>query len=295
MSSLDNHLNSHGSLSMKLAFSTNAFKKYSLQDSIKEIAKIGYKGVEILCDVPHAYPPDFGDDKAWQLKDVISSHGMQISNLNAFTLYAIVGGGDVYHPSWIEQDEHSRQVRIQHTIDCVQLAKKLGAKNLSTEPGGPIPSNRDSNKLEKVFLETLVPASKAAEEEGIKLLIEPEPGLLIENSSQFKRFIKNVNSDYVKLNFDISHFYCVNEDPAKLVYELVDYIEHFHLADIENRVHNHLIPGRGEIDFHSVFAAMEDIGYEGFVTVELYPYQDSPVQAAQEAYSHLCSIIESIR
>jgi fructoselysine 3-epimerase len=57
-------------------------------------------------------------------------------------------------------------------------------------------------------------------------------------------------------------------------------------------VHNHLIPGRGEIDFRPVFAAMDDIGYDGFVTVELYPYQDCPVQAAKEAYHYLCSIME---
>jgi sugar phosphate isomerase/epimerase len=48
---------------MKLAFSTNAFKKYSLQDSIKKISTIGYEGVEILADVPHAYPPMFGKEQ----------------------------------------------------------------------------------------------------------------------------------------------------------------------------------------------------------------------------------------
>jgi hypothetical protein len=37
---------------------------------------------------------------------------------------------------------------------------------------------------------------------------------------------------------------------------------------------------------------MDDIGYDGFVTVELYPYQDCPVQAAKEAYHYLCSIME---
>lgn len=287
---------------VKLAFSTNAFKRYSLQDSIKEIARIGYQGVEILCDVPHAYPPaEFETARAQQVKDAISSHGMQISNLNAFTLYgAAGGGGDVYHPSWIEGDGRLREVRIQHTVDCIRLAKRLGAKNLSTEPGGPVASpsanGGEREKNERVFLDALRPAAKVAEEEGIRLLIEPEPGLLLENSGQFKKFIRSVNSDYVKLNFDISHFYCVNEDPARLVYELAGYIEHFHLADIKGRVHNHLIPGRGEIDFLPVFAAMQDIGYDGFVTVELYPYQDCPVQAAQEAYSHLCRIMgESTR
>jgi fructoselysine 3-epimerase len=42
---------------MKLAFSTNAFTSYTLPESISEIGRLGYKGVEILADVPHAFPP----------------------------------------------------------------------------------------------------------------------------------------------------------------------------------------------------------------------------------------------
>jgi sugar phosphate isomerase/epimerase len=271
---------------MKLAFSTNAFKRYTLEDSIKEIAKIGYKGVEILCDVPHAYPPAFGDRQIQSLKNTLLSRGIPVSNLNAFTLYAV---GDVYHPSWIEDHKEAREARIRHTVDCILLAKKIGARHLSTEPGGPVPSG-NLLQAEKIFLAGLRQAAKVAENEGVNVLIEPEPGLLIENSRQFKRFMKNVSSDNVRLNFDIGHFYCVNEDPAKLVFELSEYIEHFHLADIAGRVHNHLIPGRGSIDFRSVFDAIESIGYDGFVTVELYPYQDNPVQAAKEAYDYLCNI-----
>jgi sugar phosphate isomerase/epimerase len=281
---------------INLAFSTNAFKRYSLEDSIREIAKIGYSGVEILCDIPHAYAPIFKDDQVRSLKKTLELSSMQISNLNAFTLYAI---GDTYHPSWIED---SREMRIQHTIECIMLAKKIGAKHLSTEPGGPVTPSptttppqqpQDTSLLEKMFLDGMTRVAKIAEEEDIKLLIEPEPGLLIENSTQFKKFMtKIINYKHIRLNFDIGHFYCVNEDPAKLVYELSDYIEHFHLADIaDTRIHNHLIPGKGSIDFRRVFDAINDIGYRGFVTVELYPYQDNPVQVAEEAYNYLCSIM----
>ena len=291
---------------IKLAFSTNAFKRYSLEDSIREIAKLGYSGVEILCDIPHAYPPAFKEDQIISLKKTLASSNMQISNLNAFTLYAI---GDTYHPSWIED---SKEMRIEHTIQCIRLAKKIGAKHLSTEPGGPVQSSssppqpplpqqqhqqqqqyQDISHLEKLFLDGVTKVAKMAEEEDVKVLIEPEPGLLIENSRQFKNFMTKINNtNYIRLNFDIGHFYCVNEDPAKVVYELSDYIEHFHLADIAHtRIHNHLIPGKGSIDFRSVFDAMDNIGYRGFVTVELYPYQDNPIYAAKEAYSYLCSIM----
>lgn len=276
----------------QLAFSTNAFKRYSLEDSVREIAKIGYSAAEILCDVPHAYPPNFGNGQIKSLKSTLESCGLQISNLNAFTLYAI---GDVYHPSWIEDDVHARDLRIRHTIDCIRLAKELGAKNLSTEPGGPVEQQPlhtdDAHKLE-IFLTGLARAADVAEEQDVKLLVEPEPGLLIENSRQFMRFMEKIDSTHIGLNFDIGHFYCVNEEPAKLVCELSGYISHFHLADIaSNRVHNHLIPGMGSIDFRPIFDAMDDIGYDGFVTVELYPYQDNPVQAAREAYDYLCKIM----
>ena len=56
---------------MPLAFSTNAFKKFSLEDAIKSIAQIGYEGVEILCDIPHAYPEAFGADKIKQTRQLL--------------------------------------------------------------------------------------------------------------------------------------------------------------------------------------------------------------------------------
>jgi sugar phosphate isomerase/epimerase len=104
--------------------------------------------------------------------------------------------------------------------------------------------------------------------------------------------MKIICSDYIKLNFDIGHFYCVKEDPSTTILKLIDYIEHFHLSDIaDNRVHYHLIPGIGSIDFEQVFDTIKKIGYKGFVTVELYPYQDNPIYVAKQAYNYLKGFI----
>jgi sugar phosphate isomerase/epimerase len=266
---------------MKFAFSTNAFKKHPLEDAVMKIGEVGYEGVEILCDVPHAYPPVFKKEDRRSLKRLISNYNLQISNLNAFTLNAIQ---DTYHPSWIEDKTTFAQLRIEHTINCIMLAKDVGAKNLSTEPGGPVDGRIDRKKLEKLFVSNLSKVTEVAEREGVNILVEPEPNMLIERSEQFLNFIKRIRSEVVRLNFDIGHFFCVKEDPAKIVHKLSDYIEHFHLADIaKSRVHDHLIPGKGAIDFRSVFKAIDEIGYNGFVTVELYPYQDDPIYAASKA------------
>ena len=116
--------------------------------------------------------------------------------------------------------------------------------------------------------------------------------MLIENSDQFLQFMKKIDTDFIKLNFDVGHFFCVNEDPAELILKLEQYIEHVHLEDIsKDRVHNHLIPGHGVINFEKIFENLEKIRYKGFITIELYPYLKQPEKAASEALNHLKSMM----
>ncbi len=270
---------------MKFAFSTNAYRNYSLEESIDSISEAGYSAIEIMCDTPHAYPP-ISDEKIRSIKKSLKKNNMEISNMNGFMMCAIQ---DFHHPSWIEEDPSFRQQRINHTINCLELANKLGAKTVSTEPGGP-PTNSSNNDQLELFAQGINDVIPIAEKNNVKLLIEPEPELLIEKSSEFINFISRFESKYLGLNFDIGHFFCVNEEPAELIKTLADYISHIHLEDIsKDRVHKHLIPGEGVIDFHSIFKAIEEIGYDGYITVELYPYKENPQGAAKAALEYLKS------
>ena len=274
---------------MEFAFSTNAFKRFSLKDTINILSEIGYNGIEILCDIPHAYPKNLTNSDINELKQMLSNLKISISNLNAFTLFAI---GDTHHPSWIENDIESRKMRIDHTLDCIKLARKLGVSNISTEPGGPVNSQGLSEKeLLRIFENGINEVLKTAEDENVTVLVEPEPGLLIENSEQFINFIKNFDSKHIGLNFDIGHFFCVGEDPSQVIYKLSEYVRHVHLEDIAaDRTHHHLMLGEGAIDIESVFKSMKDIGYEGFITIELYPYQECPINAAKNGMKFIKSL-----
>ena len=278
---------------MKLAYSTNAFKNFTLHQAFQIISKLGYSGVEILCDIPHAYPGLLMDKDIDEIKKSLGNLSLDISNLNAFTLFAI---GDTFNPSWIDSNIARRKQRTNHTIECMRLAKKLGAKSISTEPGGPIVNSNSllgKKELLKVFMSEIKQVLPFAEQEHISILVEPEPNLLIQNSKEFISFINNFDSDYLKLNFDIGHFYCVHEDPAELIITLSQYIGHFHIEDISgDRIHNHLILGEGSIDFSTIFESIKNIGYTGFVTVELYPYQNCPEDAGRKSMQYLKSLIK---
>ncbi len=129
----------------------------------------------------------------------------------------------------------------------------------------------------------------------VKLLIEPEPELLIETFGQYLQFMKRINSPWVGLNFDIGHAYCVGEDPQDWIAKMRPHTVHYHFEDIAaTRVHKHLIPGHGAIDFAATLLEIKKTGYDGWITVELYPYIDNPDNAAREAKQYLTDLMNKL-
>src|SRR6516225_997996 len=248
---------------MRLAFSTNAYLNYSFADAVRRLAQIGYAGVEIMADVPHAWPAYLLPEHKQAIRKALADNRLAISNINAFMMHAVNDPRQKYwHPSWIEPDRYYRQIRIDHTRRALTLAKELGAPCITTEPGGPVEPGGSWSAALKLFVDGLKPVAEHAQKEGVLLLVEPEPGLLIETADQFLELMKYLDSPAVGMNFDIGHAYCVKDDPATTIPRVAKYIRHFHLEDIAaTRVHQHMIPGTGAIDFAATLRAIRSIGY----------------------------------
>ncbi len=274
---------------MKLSFSANAYTRFSIEETIRRIAGLGYAGLELLADVPHAWPAGLLDERKQAIRDALARHGLAIANLNAFMMNAVADPRQPYwHPSWIEPDRHYRAIRREHTKRALALGAELGAPSIQTEPGGPMAEGQSWAEAAGVFYDELMPCIEAAERCGVLLLIEPEPGLLIERFEQYLEFADRVNSPWLGLNFDIGHAYCVGQDPQDWIARMAPHTKHYHVEDIApSRVHRHLIPGRGAIDFPATLGAIARSGYDGWITVELYPYVDDPDEAGREAKEHL--------
>jgi sugar phosphate isomerase/epimerase len=277
---------------MKLAFSSNAYMHFSIEDTIARIADLGYKGIELLADVPHAWPAGLLPERKKSIRRALDQHGLTISNINAFMMNAVADPRQPYwHPGWTDPDPHYRAIRREHTKRSLQLAQELGAPHITTEPGGHLTPEQSWETGAKIFYDELMPCVELAEKLQVQLLIEPEPGLLIETFGQYLQFMQRIKSPWVKLNFDIGHAYCVKEDPQDWVEKMQPHTVHYHFEDIAaTRVHQHLIPGRGAIDFSATMLAIRETGYDGWITVELYPYIENPDAAAREAWEYLSNV-----
>ena len=160
---------------MKFAYSSNAYRRWSIGEAIGRIVRIGYRGMELMADAPHAWPATINDAAVSEIRRRLDAHALTLSNINAFMMSAVQ---DFWHPSWIEPDANFRRLRVQHTMAALRLARKLGATCITTEPGGPLDGAMSRERALDLFVEGLQEALRCAEDEGVLLLVEPEPGLL---------------------------------------------------------------------------------------------------------------------
>ncbi len=296
---------------MKLAYSANAYRRFSVEAAIDRVAALGYSGIELMADMPHLWPLAAGDGEIDGIRARRRENGLSISNVNAFMMTGADDGGregparnsrhdqqsaiadrqspsDFWRPSWIEPDPDYRKLRVAHTIASLRIAKKLGASCITTEPGGPLPAGMSREQAMDLFVQGLGEALRTAEDEGVLLLVEPEPDLLIENAAQFRDLAARMDSPMFGLNFDVGHFFCVSDPLPETIRSLAEWTRHYHFEDIAaTRVHHHLVPGHGAIDFDAVLGAIVETGYDGWLTVELYPYLEDPDAAGREARAFL--------
>jgi sugar phosphate isomerase/epimerase len=274
---------------LRLAFSSNAYLDVPVESAIERIAAAGYRGIELLADVPHAWPAGLLGVQKQAIRAALDRHGLTISNINAFMMNAVADPRQPYwHPGWTDPDRHYRAIRREHTKRALRLAADLGAHSISTEPGGELAPGQSREEATAIFYDEIMPCLDVAAECGVTLLIEPEPGLLIERFGQYLEFAERVNHPALGLNFDVGHAYCVGEDPAEWVPRMKAHTRHYHVEDIAaTRVHHHLVPGEGAIDFDAVLQAIAEHSPGLWVTVELYPYRDRPDEAARAARTHL--------
>ena len=274
---------------MRLAYSSNAYLSFSIEETIARIAGLGYEGLELLADVPHAWPAGLLDQQKRAIRACLDRHGLAISNVNAFMMHAVADPRQPYwHPSWIEPDANYRAIRREHTCRALRLAKELGARSIQTEPGGPLAPGQSWAAAAAVFYEEIMPAVALAEQLEVFLLIEPEPGLLVERFEQYLEFAGRLDSPWVGLNFDIGHAFCMGQAPQDWIARMAPHTKHYHIEDIApDRRHAHLVPGQGAIDFPAVLGEIVRSGYQDWITVELYPYIDDPDAAGREAREFL--------
>ena len=89
---------------------------------------------DVVADARPLGPGKMSNADWADLRGRIESHGLSVTNVNAFTLFA---DGNTCRPTWIEDDPARRQARIDHTLACIDLAAGIkAAHQITFNPAG---------------------------------------------------------------------------------------------------------------------------------------------------------------
>ena len=276
-------------LHMKLAFSTNAYTRFTLAEGLEGIRRAGFEGVEILADVPHAYPMQIDAKLTGEVTASLERLGLAVSNVNcncSFGYWKDAPPEAYFEPSLISPNPKHRADRTAMILRTLQFAKDIGARNISITSGrmlGGMPPDRAA----KQFPESIRPILDRAESLGIDVGIECEPGLFLEYVAELRDWIARLNSPRFGANLDIGHSQVIGESIPYEVGMLAGRIWNLHVEDIPGRKHYHMIPGEGTLDWNALKTALEGIRYDRFLTVELYTHTEKPQEAAEKSYRFL--------
>lgn len=271
---------------MLLGYNTNGFAHHRLEDALHILAALGYQSVAITLD-HHALNP-FDPDLPRQLD---SARGL----LQQLNLRSVIETGarflldpwNKHQPTLISPKPEQRAQRLDFLRRAVGIARALGSDAISFWSGSP----RD-DASEEVLMERLAEECsrlcEAVEGSPVRLAFEPEPGMFIDTMARFAELRERVMHPAFGLTIDIGHLHCQGEVPiADHLRRWRDLLANVHIEDMRRGVHDHLMFGDGEIDFGPVLRALDEIGYQGGVHVELSRHSHDAVETARRALAFL--------
>jgi sugar phosphate isomerase/epimerase len=280
---------------MKLAFSTNAYTRFSLLDALRGIRAAGFEGVEILADVPHAYPPQITAEMTADICRTLDELQLRVSNVNcncSFGYWKDAPGEPYFEPSLISPDPKHRADRIAMILAALHFARDVGAANISITSGRML-GGMPPDKSAKQFGESILPILDRADALGIDVGIECEPGSFLEYVEELRGWIDRLGHPRLGANLDVGHCQVIGESVPDAIESLRGRIWNLHVEDIPGRKHYHLIPGEGTMDWTGLRNSLRKIEYDKFLTVELYTHTADPQTAAVKSHQFLSRCFET--
>lgn len=244
------------------------------RESIEKCAKLGADGVQLYAVSGLLDPETMTDDRLKEIKSVIKGSGLSVS--------ALCGDLGGYGFS-VEKDNDAK---IEKSKKIIQLARLLDC-NVVTTHIGVVPEDDTSKKYE-VMLKACERLAGIAAANGAYFAIETGP----EPAKRLKKFLDRLPRG-IAVNLDPANLVMVtDDDPVEAVYTLEGYIVHTHVKDGvmlkktdpkviydyfaeggigDLRLSDYFLEtplGEGKVDFDRYFAALKEIGYDGFLTIE---------------------------
>ncbi len=238
---------------------------------VQHLKQLGYSAVEWTA--AHFNPRTKSSGALEELVALTRNEGLETSEV-------------VIQQDYVTLDDEVREKRVRYTVECIEACSELGIRvvNLFT---GPAPWDARAPKIPRQISEgtawQMVEDSfgrlvRVLENHKVYGAVEGVWGQLCNDYYTTRQLINHCDSKYLGVNFDPSHDLLKgNFDTGWIVRQWGDAIKHVHLKDAVGiqKEGQFLFPflGEGNVDWKGMFAALADIQYGGYLSVEFESFR----------------------
>lgn len=244
----------------------NWMRAEPLEVTVRRLAKYGYKSIEIGGE-PEVYNTS-------EVRGLLREHNLRCWG----SISLMFTGLDL-----IQADEAGREKTVQYLKDCVTMVRELDGEVMSVVPSevGKTAAQTDEETEWNWAVEGLKEVYTHAMKQGIKLALEPlnrfETNFL--NRHDQALMLASAVGPECGVCLDAYHMNQEEADFGAALQAAGDKLFDFHVAD-----NNRMACGQGQLDWHKIVRCLEDIGYDGALTVEFVaPLDRTPANPYQNA------------
>ncbi len=265
---------------MRYAICNETFVDWPLERACAAAAEAGYSGLEVAPFTLGSRPAALSAGERARIADTIRAAGLECIGLH--WLLARTEGLHVTSP-----DAAARRAAVEHLGALAALCRDLGGRVMvfgSPQQRSLVAGTTPQEALDRlrgVFTELL----PALENTGTVVALEPlapSETDVLNTAAVTREVIAGIGSPHVRLHLDVKAMSSEAEPIPGIIRASAADLEHFHANDANLRG-----PGFGSVDFGPIFAALGEVDYRGWVSVEVFDYAPGPERAARESIAYM--------
>lgn len=254
-------------MGIKLSCCTLGYNRIApLEESIRRIARIGYKGVDLYTGPPHLWPEDYSTKERKEVKKLIDDLGLQLTG------FAVGGGGLALQLNFSSNRESLRKLTLKYYVDNVELANEIGAPLINVLTGHVLQgtTRRQAMKWTMGALEEL---TAVAEKNRVILGLHPQyiaESPLMLTVDDALEMIQDLKSRWVKVIYDTAQQNISNRNFEDDIRKCGKNLCYVHGADNDGVTWTHDACGKGTVDWPGLVAVLRETGFDGYICVQAW-------------------------
>ena len=265
---------------MKFAICNEIFQGWKLEDAMVFARKTGYDAIEIAPFTLTKNVAEVSTGERQRIRDAANQAGIAVSGIH----WVLVQAEGMYLNS---PEAGVRARTAAYFCDLVRFCADLGGRFIVV--GSP----KQRNVIEGVSYEqawewatgTFRDAIKLAEDKAVTLCFEPLAPVetnFINTAEEAVRFVRQLDSPHFKIILDVKAMCSMPKPIPQIIRESWPHFAYFHANDANMKG-----PGFGDVDFKPIAVALKEVGYTGYVSVEVFKFEEGPEAIATRSLDYL--------